>query len=269
MNDGVSIFFAIFIFFLVFRWLLVTMPPPANTPRRNAGSAAAPSARPNAVVSPDMVETVRAMFPHIPTPAIHWDLQKTGSVELTCDNILRQGSLPLPPSAPTGIVSSGSATTSMAMDAAINDAGSSSSTAVNISSRQLSLVNRYRLQEAVEKNLVPEEPPKVWETNVDKRQQMLQKRKEAMILQARRNYLEKQEKTQKLADPTTTSPSYSQQQLGEGPAPTTSKEVSNEVAASLEAEPPVTSEDRRRQILEATERRLTALASAAAAASSG
>lgn len=35
------------------------------------------------------------MFPHVPTAAIHYDLQKTGSVEQTCDNILRDGSLPM------------------------------------------------------------------------------------------------------------------------------------------------------------------------------
>ena len=35
------------------------------------------------------------MFPHIPTAAIHYDLQKTGSVEQTCDNILRDGALPM------------------------------------------------------------------------------------------------------------------------------------------------------------------------------
>lgn len=35
------------------------------------------------------------MFPHIPVEAIQYDLQKTGSVEQTCDNILREGTLPL------------------------------------------------------------------------------------------------------------------------------------------------------------------------------
>ena len=38
---------------------------------------------------------MRSMFPHVPTAAIHYDLQKTGSVEQTCDNILRDGSLPM------------------------------------------------------------------------------------------------------------------------------------------------------------------------------
>ena len=35
------------------------------------------------------------MFPNIPVEAIQYDLQKTGSVEQTCENILRDGTLPL------------------------------------------------------------------------------------------------------------------------------------------------------------------------------
>lgn len=38
---------------------------------------------------------VRAMFPDIPTAAILADLQRTGSVETTVDNALRDGGLPL------------------------------------------------------------------------------------------------------------------------------------------------------------------------------
>lgn len=38
---------------------------------------------------------VRAMFPDIPTAAIQADLQRTGSVETTVDNALRDGGLPL------------------------------------------------------------------------------------------------------------------------------------------------------------------------------
>lgn len=38
---------------------------------------------------------VRAMFPDIPTAAIQADLARTGSVETTVDNALRDGGLPL------------------------------------------------------------------------------------------------------------------------------------------------------------------------------
>lgn len=38
---------------------------------------------------------VRAMFPDVPTAAIQADLQRTGSVETTVDNALRDGGLPM------------------------------------------------------------------------------------------------------------------------------------------------------------------------------
>lgn len=51
--------------------------------------------------------------------------------------------------------------------------------------RQNDLVSRYGLEARVD-NLESPEPPKVWEKDVQKRQEMLRKRKEHMILQARR-----------------------------------------------------------------------------------
>ncbi|KAG0302073.1 hypothetical protein BGZ98_007808 [Dissophora globulifera] len=120
-----------------------------------------------------MVETVRAMFPHIPAAAIHYDLQKTGSVEQTCDNILRDGSLPMPP-APRPVTPSVASSSSTA-------AGSSSSQSVNGN-----LVQRFKLQDKVEMDVVPEEPSKVWGDNAEKRQEVFKSRKEFMVLQARK-----------------------------------------------------------------------------------
>jgi coupling of ubiquitin conjugation to ER degradation protein 1 len=41
------------------------------------------------------VETVRGMFPNIPSAAIVASLQTTGSVEITIEHALRDGTLPL------------------------------------------------------------------------------------------------------------------------------------------------------------------------------
>ncbi|KAI7827067.1 hypothetical protein BC939DRAFT_445673 [Gamsiella multidivaricata] len=117
------------------------------------------------------------MFPHIPTAAIHYDLQKTGSVEQTCDNILRDGTLPMPP-APRPITPP--AASSSPSTAA---AGSSSGTSHSVNGN---LVQRFKLHEAVEKDLVPEEPSKVWGDNAEKRQEVFKSRKEFMVLQARK-----------------------------------------------------------------------------------
>ncbi|CAJ0874074.1 7651_t:CDS:2 [Entrophospora sp. SA101] len=89
-------------------------------------------------VTPEMIETVHSMFPDIPTAAIKYDLQKTGSVEVTCENILKNNSsLPM-------------------------------------------------LHEAIKRDTVPNEPPKVWEATPEKRQKILQWKKDAMVLQARK-----------------------------------------------------------------------------------
>jgi len=42
------------------------------------------------------------------------------------------------------------------------------------------------LQEAVDKNIVPEEPSKVWADSAEKRQEVFKSRKEFMVLQARK-----------------------------------------------------------------------------------
>jgi len=42
-------------------------------------------------VTPEMIETVTGMFPHIPNASIHYDLLRTGSVELTTNKILERG----------------------------------------------------------------------------------------------------------------------------------------------------------------------------------
>ncbi|KAF9109184.1 hypothetical protein BGX27_007893 [Mortierella sp. AM989] len=135
---------------------------------------------PARLVNPEMVETVRAMFPHIPTAAIHFDLQKTGSVEQTCDNILRDGTLPMPPAPrpPTPPTASSSSTSA---------AGSSSGVSVNGN-----LVQRFKLEEAAKNNIVPDEPNKIWGDSAEKRQEVFKSRKEFMVLQARKRFLEQE-----------------------------------------------------------------------------
>ena len=48
------------------------------------------------------------------------------------------------------------------------------------------LVQRFQLQEAAERNVVPDEPSKVWADSAEKRQEVFKSRKEFMVLQARK-----------------------------------------------------------------------------------
>ncbi|KAF9947419.1 hypothetical protein BGZ72_010571 [Mortierella alpina] len=181
MTDFVSITIAIVIIFMVYRWLSASGEgSQPNRPGQNRGRM---TPRTQArLVNPEMVETVRAMFPHIPTAAIHYDLQKTGSVEQTCDNILRDGTLPMPPAPrpPTPPAASTSSTST---------SGSSSATNQSVNGN---LVQRFQLQEAADRNVVPDEPSKVWADSAEKRQEVFKSRKEFMVLQARKRFLEQE-----------------------------------------------------------------------------
>ncbi|CEG66492.1 hypothetical protein RMATCC62417_03063 [Rhizopus microsporus] len=181
MNDSVSILVAVFIILVILRWMLGGNQSNQTQQRLNQRQT---TRRPQHRVTPQMIEMVRAMFPDIPVAAIQADLQRTGSVETTVDNALRDGGLPLPPSA--------SPTTTTTTT---NNQPSSSSTGRN-SPNHANLVQRYKID--VDHVNEAQEPPKVWETNPDKRQEMLKKRKEYMVLQARKRMMEQANKQKEI-----------------------------------------------------------------------
>jgi len=230
MNDTVSVLLATVILYVVFRWLMGTAPAYGG---QNSRRQARPTSR--RVVTPEMIEKVQDMFPHINHAAIVTDLQRTGSVDITIENILRDGGLPMPPP----VVVRALATTSS------SPSSSSSSGASFAASSTPSLVQRYRLQEKVTQDAPVEEPPKVWEVSADKRQENLTQRKEFMVLQARKKYLEQQQKKDE-SDVIKGLPSSSRPQ-----------DVYPE-ADDFEAEP-ATPEERRQKLLDATQRRLAVI----------
>ncbi|KAG2235877.1 hypothetical protein INT48_008180 [Thamnidium elegans] len=173
MNDSVSILVAVFLILIALRWMLG-----GNQSNQQQGPRRTAIRRPQ-----HRIEMVRAMFPDVPTAAIQADLQRTGSVETTVDNALRDGGLPLP--AP--IVSQQGSPN-------MNNGSPNSSSSSRKSPSHLNLVQRYKLDIQQDQNGLAEEPPKVWESSPDKRQEMLRKRKEFMVLQARKKLMEQQNK---------------------------------------------------------------------------
>ncbi|KAL0092428.1 hypothetical protein J3Q64DRAFT_1694948 [Phycomyces blakesleeanus] len=155
------------------RWMLGGSQPTNQSPGQRR-----PIARRQHRVTPQMVEMVLAMFPDIPQPAIIADLQRTGAVETTVDNALRNGGLPMPVSH-SSTPPSGS---------------SSSSNSARKSPVHTNLIQRYNLDSKNTEKESLSEPPKVWEASADKRQEMLRKRKEFMVLQARKKLAEEQKR---------------------------------------------------------------------------
>ncbi|KAJ2959093.1 hypothetical protein NQZ79_g5382 [Umbelopsis isabellina] len=231
MNEGISIIVAVFVILVAMRWLFGA-PQQSGSQRQRAN-------RPRHAVTPEMVETVRAMFPNITVPAIRASLQTTGSVEITIEQALRDGTLPMPANVtPPRSPSSGNRN---------NQYTSGQSSSSVMGAKQNDLVSRYGLESRVD-NLESPEPPKVWESDVQKRQEMLRKRKEHMILQARRKMQESKVSAQQPAD------TMSHSSKAAEPAESSSKpeefdELSVEQLNALEPS------ERRRNMMEAIERR--------------
>jgi len=171
--------------------------------------------------TPEMIDTVHNMFPNIPRENIHFDLLRTGSVDLTVNKLLERGYLDAP-----------SQGYRQAFPAPQQDTPAPNT---NINSPQaskpavkstLTLIDRFGLQKVVQSQTPPQVvewdgkgpipsaakgkgrevplepvagvvvPPSKWEDTPEKRQANLQSRKQAMILAARQRMLEEQGKGQ-------------------------------------------------------------------------
>ncbi|KAK4197221.1 hypothetical protein QBC40DRAFT_207529 [Triangularia verruculosa] len=134
------------------------------------------------------VGRIQQMFPHLGRREILWDLQRTGgNVQVTTERILG-GRLETPPATfqpPPPPEGSATATTA-------SGNGNGNSVAKPVTPAQPDLITRYNLANKL--NVPTEEEPKgtgngkakAWSTNKDERQTLLQKRRDQMILEARR-----------------------------------------------------------------------------------
>ncbi|KAJ1669727.1 hypothetical protein GGF38_002034 [Coemansia sp. RSA 25] len=164
------------------------------------------------IVRQEHVATIQAMFPDIPEASIRADLARTGSPAVTSDNILRNGgTLPAPPatraeqraeeasSRLTGAANGANRGRQITAAAAVPDlvgAGSASS-GMLLNATHSPLATRLRVSKAVDTAPLPAPPPKVWEADSEKRAAILRKRKEFMLMEARKKYQERQSDNKK------------------------------------------------------------------------
>ncbi|KAJ2452613.1 hypothetical protein EV183_002836 [Coemansia sp. RSA 2336] len=149
------------------------------------------------IVRQEHVQTIQAMFPDIPEAAIRADLARTGSPAITSDNILRNGgALPLPPATRAEqraeVQANPGARTTTGNSESNRAVGSSSGVVLNTAYSPL--VSRIRVSKESDLKPLPEQPPKTWEVDSEKRAEILRQRKEFMLLEARKRYLEKKAK---------------------------------------------------------------------------
>ncbi|KAF8513051.1 hypothetical protein JB92DRAFT_2925191 [Gautieria morchelliformis] len=136
------------------------------------------------------------MFPHIPRGNIHYDLLKTGSVEITSNKLLERGYLEAAP--PTYFqlfpAESGSPAAGQSSGQPPTAAISSSKVAA-----KSTLISRFDLEdrlrsEAEALSATTDAGGKAtWEDTAERREASLRQRKEQMVLAARKRFLEQQQ----------------------------------------------------------------------------
>ena len=95
MNDSLGALLAIVVLWSILRFAFGGG---NNTSNSNGGHRAPALDNARARQVPQhMVDSVKTLFPHIPDASIRYDLQRSGSVEETCERILNEGGLPSPP----------------------------------------------------------------------------------------------------------------------------------------------------------------------------
>lgn len=167
--------------FFAIRWYL-NKPPPSSS----GNSSSSGSSRANRGVDPAQIAQVSVMFPQLDRRSIAWDLHRNGgNVAGTSERILTGRGLDNPPpsyqpllpepAVPTAQVAAGGARTS---------------------SGQPDLITRYGLQGRIGdkgKEAVPSEEQKrsAWTSDKAARAEGLKRRREEMVLEARRKMLER------------------------------------------------------------------------------
>ncbi|KAJ5176001.1 Ubiquitin system component Cue [Penicillium canariense] len=165
--------------FFVLRWFF----------NRDEGPSAGGRPRGRGIaVDPAQVEQISQMFPQLSTRDIMWDLQRNGgSVAATTERILTGRGLETPPPSfqPPIMIPSTNAQTSQATRIVSASKGG-----------EQDLISRYNLSEKVGADSTAEFTPgaaskSAWSQNKEERQRLLQKRRDEMILAARRKMMQK------------------------------------------------------------------------------
>ncbi|KAJ6088773.1 hypothetical protein N7486_010034 [Penicillium sp. IBT 16267x] len=161
--------------YFVLRWFFT---------RDESSSGGRPRGRGN-VVDPAQVEQIAQMFPQLSTRDIMWDLQRNGgSVAATTERILGGRGLETPPPSfqPQVVMPRGHAPI---------PATSTAATASKAGGQDL--ISRYNLSARIgTESAETQSPasPSAWSQNKEERQRLLQKRRDEMILAARRKMME-------------------------------------------------------------------------------
>jgi len=188
MGEVVNVVVAFAVIILILRWATTS----SGESTTEQAAARALRFRPKKV-TPEMVETVTGMFPDLPNANIHYDLLRTGSVELTTNKILERGFLDAPPEVYFTLYPRQSGAD------IVRSAGAPTAARTAIAATQArpkeTLISRYGLETRLPSEDIVPSPQQdaggraVWEDTAEKREASLRERKAQMILAARQRML--------------------------------------------------------------------------------
>lgn len=175
-NSTIVFIFTLVVAFIVLRWLITPIPQSVpdefNIPdpqRVQAQNNERPRSRAAREVTQSMIEVVQAIAPQLSPVQIRFSLERSGSVEATVEEYMTNGNLPFPP----GYVA----------PAATEEEDANHNVAPKESLKNL--LEKYGLD--AEGMLKPEGVPEAkWGKDKAERTELLQQRREEMILKARR-----------------------------------------------------------------------------------
>ncbi|KAH8996254.1 hypothetical protein EDB92DRAFT_1842974 [Lactarius akahatsu] len=189
MGEVVNVVVAFAVVILIVRWATTS----SGESTAEQVAARALRFRPKKV-TPEMVTTVTSMFPDIPHANIHYDLLRTGSVELTTNKILERGFLDAPPESYFTLYPRPANADAAARPASALTTARAAAPATTQAQLKESLISRFSLESRLPSADVP--PPSeeadgraVWEDTAEKREASLRERKAQMILAARQRML--------------------------------------------------------------------------------
>lgn len=145
-------------------------------------------------VTDSMVEVVQTIAPGLTRDQIVFDLSNTGSVELTINRYMELGNLPYPPNSARGTNSASSneihsqsqsqASSRSATEATMESNSSPSPSSKSIPKKSINLLEKYNIKE--EDLAVGDSTSSSWEADKSERSVSLHRRKQEMIVAARR-----------------------------------------------------------------------------------
>ncbi|KAH9061208.1 hypothetical protein EDB87DRAFT_1612587 [Lactarius vividus] len=190
MGEIVNVVVAFAVVILIVRWATTS----SGESTAEQVAARALRFRPKKV-TPEMtqVTTVTSMFPNIPHANIHYDLLRTGSVELTTNKILERGFLDAPPESYFTLYPHPANADATARPASALTTARAAALTTTQAQLKESLISRFSLESRLPSADVPppseEDGRAVWEDTAEKREASLRERKAQMILAARQRML--------------------------------------------------------------------------------